>query len=174
MAAGLLMLLACMMAATGTPCSRATISRVWPGRSVIGVPPSQVQLDFGAEAARIAPFAASMRFAEALWAPRAGASLRETDEVLVGPNKSPKRDESAQPAAPNPINEMATSCGQMADRGDTRMVTHSYAIQGRANKQPWGKQGFKRRKIFRKNRLCVFGATVLSLVPVKAAQIAPQ
>src|SRR5215469_18407217 len=115
-----------------------------------------------------------MRFAEALWAPRAGASLRETDEVLVGPNKSPKRDESAQPAAPNPINEMATSCGQMADRGDTRMVTHSYAIQGRANKQPCGKQGFKRPKIFRNKALCVFAATIVAPDPAITAQIALQ
>jgi hypothetical protein len=45
-------------------------------------------------------------------------SLCEEGGVLE-PKPSPKRPESAlQPAAPSPINEMATSCGQMADRGD--------------------------------------------------------
>jgi hypothetical protein len=41
-----------------------------------------------------------------------------------------KRPESAlQPAAPIPINEMATSCGQMADRRDAHMVIHSHATK---------------------------------------------
>ena len=42
--AGLVMLLACMMAETGTPCWREIISSVSPGATVIGVPPSQVQV----------------------------------------------------------------------------------------------------------------------------------
>ena len=67
--------------------------------------------------------AASIRLADALCAPGPYASLRGIE--FVEPNKSPKREESAQPATPNPINEMATSCGQRAVRGDTRMVTHS-------------------------------------------------
>jgi len=41
--AGLVMLLACMMAETGTPCWREIISSVSPGATVIGVPPSQVK-----------------------------------------------------------------------------------------------------------------------------------
>src|SRR5215469_1455136 len=114
-----------------------------------------------------------MWLAEALGVPIAAASLRETDE-FVELVKSPKRPESAQPAAPNPINEMATSCGQMAGRGNARMVTHSYAVQGQANKQRRGKQGFKRRKIFRNIRLCVFGATIRALDPPITAQIAPR
>jgi hypothetical protein len=56
-------------------------------------------------------------------------SLCEAGGVLE-PNPSPKRPESAlQLAAPSPINEMATSCGQMADRGDADMVTHSHATK---------------------------------------------
>src|SRR5277367_1095398 len=63
---------------------------------------------------------------------------------LLEPKPSLKRPESAlQLATPMPINEMATSCGQLAGQGDTHMVTHSNAIQGRATKQRWGKQGFK-------------------------------
>src|SRR5690348_1958889 len=92
----------------------------------------------------------------------------------VEPNRSLKRGFSAQPAAPSPINEMATSCGQMAVRGDTRMVTHSYAIQGRANKQPCGKQGFKPGRIFRDIFLCVFAATILALGRAITAQTARQ
>jgi hypothetical protein len=70
---------------------------------------------------------ASIWVADALCAAEPLASLREADVLVdpVEPNKSPKRPESAQPATPNVINEMATSCGQMAVRGDTRMVTHS-------------------------------------------------
>jgi len=54
-------------------------------------------------------------------------SLRAAGGALeLEPKPSPKRPESAlQLAAPSAINEMATSCGQMADRGDTHMVTHS-------------------------------------------------
>src|SRR5215469_1238423 len=72
---------------------------------------------------------ASIWVADALGAAGPEASLREADVFVepVEPNKSPKRPESAQPATPNVISEMATSCGQMAVRGDTRMVTHSYA-----------------------------------------------
>jgi hypothetical protein len=115
-----------------------------------------------------------MWLAEAVCEPVTVASLRDIDE-LAEPNQSPKRAESAlQPATPKPINEIATSCGQTAGRGDARMVTHSYAIQGRANKLRCGKQGFKRQQIFRNNPLCVFGATAPSLVPAIAAQIARQ
>ena len=49
--AGLVMLLACMMAETGTPCWREIISSVSPGATVIGVPPSQVQVGGGGAAA---------------------------------------------------------------------------------------------------------------------------
>src|SRR5580704_1184065 len=76
-------------------------------------------------------------------------SPREAGWLFDEPKPSAKRPESAlQPAAPSPINEMATSCGQMADRGDAHMVTHSHATKGRANKQRCGKQGFKCRRIF--------------------------
>ena len=47
---GLVMLLACMMAETGTPCWREIISSVSPGATVIGVPPSQVQAGGGGAA----------------------------------------------------------------------------------------------------------------------------
>jgi hypothetical protein len=40
---------------------------------------------------------------------------------------SENRPESVQPAAPNPINEMATACGQKAVQRQARMVTRSYA-----------------------------------------------
>src|SRR5271169_7119353 len=77
------------------------------------------------------------------------------------PKPSLKRPESPlQLATPMPINEMATSCGQLADRRDAHMVTHSNAIQGRATKQRCGKQGFKWRTDFREIRLCVFAVTV--------------
>jgi hypothetical protein len=53
------------------------------------------------------------------------------DGGLLDPKPSPKRPESAlQLAAPNPINEMATTCGQMANRRDAHMVTHSHATKG--------------------------------------------
>ena len=45
--AGLVMLLACMMRRAGTPCRRAIVSRVSPGSTVTGVPPSQVQAGGG-------------------------------------------------------------------------------------------------------------------------------
>src|SRR5580698_876485 len=48
--AGLVMLLACMMAETGTPCWREIMSKVSPGAIVIGVPPSQVQAGGGGAA----------------------------------------------------------------------------------------------------------------------------
>jgi hypothetical protein len=113
----------------------------------------------------------SMWLAEAVCEPVTVASLRDIDE-FVELNQSPKRAESAlQPATANPINEMATSCGQTAGRGNARMVTHSYAIQGQANKLRCGKQGFKRQQIFWNNWLCVFGATAPSLAPAIAAQI---
>ena len=41
------MLLASMMAATGTPYRRESISRVSPGAKTTGVPPSQVQTGAG-------------------------------------------------------------------------------------------------------------------------------
>lgn len=37
------------------------------------------------------------------------------------------RPESAQLAAANPISEMATTCGQAADRSDAHMFTRSHA-----------------------------------------------
>jgi hypothetical protein len=56
-------------------------------------------------------------------------SLREAGGELE-PIPSLKRPESAlQLAAARPINEMATSCGQGADRGDADMVTHSHATK---------------------------------------------
>src|SRR5580658_9278110 len=49
------------------------------------------------------------------------------DEVLE-PKTSPKRPESLlQLAAPNPINEMATTRGQKADRRDAHMMTRPHA-----------------------------------------------
>jgi hypothetical protein len=49
-------------------------------------------------------------------------------EELSEPKISEKRSESLlQLAAPNAINEMATTCGQKADRRDAHMVTHSNA-----------------------------------------------
>ena len=45
---------------------------------------------------------------------------------LSEPKISEKRPESLlQLAAPRPINEMATTCGQTADLRNTHMVTHS-------------------------------------------------
>src|SRR5271165_4000511 len=80
-------------------------------------------------------------------------SLRE-DGGLLEPKPSLKRPESAlQPAAPSPINEMATSCGQMADLRDAHMVTHSNATKGRANRQRRGKQAFKCREVLFKKAL---------------------
>src|SRR5579863_7011010 len=49
--AGLLMLLACIMAATGTPYRRDSVSSVSCERSVTGVPPSQLQDGGGGGAA---------------------------------------------------------------------------------------------------------------------------
>jgi hypothetical protein len=43
----------------------------------------------------------------------------------VEPIKLENRSVSEQLAAPSPINEMATTCGQMAHRSDARMVTRS-------------------------------------------------
>jgi hypothetical protein len=52
-------------------------------------------------------------------------SLR--DELLE-PKISEKRPESLlQLAAPSPINEMATNCGQTADRRDAHMMTRPHA-----------------------------------------------
>src|SRR5579863_4657435 len=48
--AGLLMLLDCMMTATGTPYRRDSVSSVSPARSVMGVPPSQLQEGGGSAA----------------------------------------------------------------------------------------------------------------------------
>jgi hypothetical protein len=45
--------------------------------------------------------------------------------LRAGPIKLENRSVSVQLAAPNPINEMATTCGQMAHRSDARMVTRS-------------------------------------------------
>src|SRR5262249_52243896 len=114
-----------------------------------------------------------MRFAEAVCALIAVASPRDMDEV-VGVNKSPKRPESAQPAAPNPVNEIATSCGQMAGRENERMVTHSNEVKGQEKKKRCVKGVFKRKKIFRNFRLCVFCATIRALGPPITGQIAPQ
>jgi hypothetical protein len=65
------------------------------------------------------------------------------------PNISEKRPESLlQLAAPSPINEMATNCGQRADQRDAHMVTRSRLQRHkywRSNKQRWGKQAFKCR-----------------------------
>ena len=56
-------------------------------------------------------------------------SLR-ADVELGEPKPSPKRPESAlQLAAERPINEMATSCGQLAGRRNAHMVTHSQRKQ---------------------------------------------
>ena len=44
------MLLASMMAATGTPYRRDSVSRFSPGATVIGVPPSHVQTGGGGAA----------------------------------------------------------------------------------------------------------------------------
>src|SRR5580700_2590964 len=58
-------------------------------------------------------------------------SLRaDDDDGEEEPKPSLKRPESAlQLATAIPINEMATSCGQGADRRGARMVTRSNAIQ---------------------------------------------
>src|SRR5215469_17343035 len=79
----------------------------------------------------------------------AGADWTEPVTSLCGllePKPSLKRPESAlQLATPMPINEMATRCGQLADRRDAHMVTHSNAILREVNKHRCGKQGFKCR-----------------------------
>src|SRR5579862_7960629 len=64
--------------------------------------------------------------------------------ALSEPNMSENRPESVQLAAPNPINEMATTCGHRADRRDAHMVTRSQATNARSTKQQCGKQAFKR------------------------------
>jgi hypothetical protein len=48
-------------------------------------------------------------------------------EALLEPK--PKRAESLQLAAPNPINETATTRGQMADRRDAHMITRPHTQQ---------------------------------------------
>ncbi|MGB6342867.1 MAG: hypothetical protein WBG15_09045, partial [Xanthobacteraceae bacterium] len=103
-------------------------------------------------------------------------SLREEDEYgREGPKPSLKRPESAlQLATAIPIKEMATSCGQGADRRAAHMVTRSNAIQGQANKQRWGKQAFKCRADLFYGALSVFAVTVRAPDPAKAAQSARQ
>src|ERR1700679_2686602 len=102
-------------------------------------------------------------------------SLRAAGCGLLEPKPSWKRPESAlQLATPSPIKEIATSCGQLADRRDAHMVTHSNAIQGRATKPRWGKQGLKWPGDFREILLCVFAVTVRVRGPAGAAQSEPQ
>ena len=134
-----------------------SISSVSPGPTVIGVPPSQVQVggggrgggdragDFaiagliGAHAVAAAGSAFDRRWPRcgsgrlSIWLAGAVCGIEpvtspRADGGLLEPKPSLKRPESAlQLAAPKPINEMATSCGQMADRRDAHMVTHSHA-----------------------------------------------
>lgn len=49
--------------------------------------------------------------------------------ALPVPEKSENRPESLQLAAPKPINEMATTCGQTADRRHAHMMTCPHATQ---------------------------------------------
>jgi hypothetical protein len=66
---------------------------------------------------------------------------------LSVPKTSENRPESLQLAAPKPINEMATTCGQKADRRHAHMLTCPHATNAtRAIKPQCGKQAFKRRK----------------------------
>src|SRR5258708_40211602 len=66
--AGLVMLFACMMAETGTPCWREIISSVSPGATVMGVPPSQVQAG-GGGAAGIEPGTSALGWYDAMPCP---------------------------------------------------------------------------------------------------------
>jgi hypothetical protein len=72
-------------------------------------------------------------------APGAGAPCRLEPALalraaLSEPIKLDNRSVSVQLAAPNPINEMATTCGQMAHRSDAHMVTRSNATKVTATK----------------------------------------
>src|SRR5208282_5601755 len=152
--AGLVMLFACMMAATGTPCCRAIISSVSLGATVIGVPPSQVQVGGGGAAgsepvislfpgwydpmprpppelpsgsllARCGMDRLSTRLVEVPCGIDPVVSLR--DELLEAKISEKRPESPLQLAAPSPINEMATNCGQTADRRDAHMMTRPHA-----------------------------------------------
>jgi hypothetical protein len=148
--AGLVMLLAVMMAETGTLCRRETISKVSPGATTIGVPPSQVQLG-GGGAFGTEPVTSPGWYEAMPWPPpdepcgsalprRGNGRLSTWPELVCGIDpvvsargevlepKSPKRPESPlQLAAPKPINEMATIRGHKADRRDAHMMTRPHA-----------------------------------------------
>ena len=147
------MLFASMMAATGTPWRREMLSSVSPRATMIGLPPSQVQVG-GGDAGVSDPVVSALpgwydpmprpppevpsplaparcgigRLSTPPLAPCGIEPVASREELLSEPKISDRRPESLlQLAVANAINAMATTRGPKAEQRDAYMVTRSHA-----------------------------------------------